>query len=441
MKKLILTIFLLLGMVACADVPNTSVTYNPSVTPFPTATYTATITPNYQATTIQQTATSAVTTRQYVDSFVTADIATFNAELRQISHEATLTQIHQLSVREKEKTFYAPYFRVMWLVGLFGIILSILIWLLVQSMGIYQQNQPVVYYDDNGGKFVIPSNQVSNLSAAFVRAVKSTKPNQVSVTEETNNQIIDLPEIKEGHVLLAGETGSGKTTAMMAVLLPRQNVTILDPHDSGSTWGNSRVIGAGRNFEAISNYLMVMQKELETRFSQRANGRENFVPLTVATDELPSIISAIGKDFGIVWRAWIREGRKVGLFVVMATQSTRVQTMGIKGEGDLLENFNYIITLGKVAQTVYKDLVEGMERPAVIHSVDGIFPVRIPYIQNHVVESGIDPNNLLDSDKQRIIESYKKHGVMRKVQLEVFGYEGGNAYTIVKQILDEAGLL
>jgi hypothetical protein len=44
-------------------------------------------------------------------------------------------------------------------------------------------------------------------------------------------------------------------------------------------------------------------------------------------------------------------GRAQGraMFFVVSTQSTRVRTLGIRGEGDLLENFNYVLVLGKLA--------------------------------------------------------------------------------------------
>lgn len=190
----------------------------------------------------------------------------------------------------------------------------------------------------------------------------------------------ELPALPEGHVLIAGNTRSGKTTALRAVAKTRENVVILDPHYRPGTWPGLRVVGGGRDYESIQTFMAYMMDELRDRAQMRAMGGPDAPPLTVMTDEMPSITAALGNNANGVWQAWLREGWKFGLFFIIGTHSTRVKTLGIEGEGDVLVNFANVILLGKVARNEYPELVAGMQRPAVlIPAYDDPYPVVIPY--------------------------------------------------------------
>lgn len=255
-----------------------------------------------------------------------------------------------------------------------------------------------------------------------------------------------LPEIKTGHVLIAGETGSGKSTAMKAILAPRNKVTVLDPHAEPSAWGNAHVIGGGRNFEAIEDYMSYMRRVLSERYASRSSGNTDFETITVATDEMPAIVAALGRAIEDSWREWLREGRKVGLFFVVSTQSTRVKTLGIKGEGDLLENFSAVIELGKVAQNNHPELVAGQERPAILSTIHGSRAVVIPHNpDNRSMQTNyVAPPPLFDDPRVTGLETEKgtitprELGIIRdmlirgasgnEIQRMVWGNSGGEFY-------------
>lgn len=246
---------------------------------------------------------------------------------------------------------------------------------------VMQRAKPVVIPDPvNGPRVLVPAGSYQVLPAARAQhspALPASGPTPALPAGSSPPQI--LPPLTVGHVLIAGETGSGKSTAMMAVLRRRSQVVVLDPHDDGRTWGQAQVIGGGRNFDAIGCFMTEMQQMLSERYRQRAQGQQQFPPLTVATDEMPAIVGALGRQMEAVWRTWLREGRKVGLFFVVSTQSTRVKTLGIRGEGDLLDNFTYVLMLGKVAASAFPDLVAGQERPAILRTGTAVRPVVIPY--------------------------------------------------------------
>jgi len=315
------------------------------------------------------------------------------------------------------------------------------------SYMLYQRSRPITVHDLSGPRVLIPTNSWQVLPSRQRRPALSA-----STQEPQMAAPIPLPPLAHGHILIAGETGSGKSVAMLAVLKRRRQTVVLDPHNTPGSWGSAEVIGGGRAFESIGRYLKQMRQLLSQRYSERAQGVTQFEPLTVATDEMPAIVAALGRQMDGVWREWLREGRKVGLFFVVSTQSTRVKTLGIRGEGDLLENFNYVLALGKLATNQYPDLVRSMERPAVLQTLQGTRSVIIPYEQPAALrqpsmplfaapapkmDAYADPNNLTDSARARIQHLMEELPSQAAVERAVFGYNGGAAYRAVKEVLDQ----
>lgn len=257
-------------------------------------------------------------------------------------------------------------------------------------------------------------------------------------------QPVALAAPPEGHILVAGETGSGKSTAMRRVLQDRANVTVLDPHSAGDDWPDARIIGAGRDFDAIVRHMIGMAEELDTRYEQRRAGVTRFDPVTVAVDEMPAIVHAAGREINEVWKAWLREGRKVGLYLVLATQSTRVRTLGIEGEGDVRDNFAMTIVLGHLARQEHPDLTQGQQWPAVAKTLEGTRPVIIdaapataarPPAQTLSAPATADPRAMTPADRERILRMHRVGHSLNEIQRTVFGYSGGAAYYAVNQVI------
>ncbi|MFO7678823.1 MAG: type IV secretory system conjugative DNA transfer family protein, partial [Chloroflexota bacterium] len=318
------------------------------------------------------------------------------------------------------------------------------------SMVLYQRSRPITVTDVSGPRVLIPAN---NWQVLPVQRTPRALP-EPAADAETAVTPVPLPALTSGHVLIAGETGSGKSTAMLAVLKRRRQVIVLDPHNTPGSWGDAQVIGGGRDFESIGRFMQQMHHLLSQRYAQRAQGISWFEPLTVATDEMPAIVASLGRQVDDVWRAWLREGRKVGLFFVVSTQSTRVKTLGIRGEGDLLENFNYVLVLGKLAANEYPDLVHRMEWPAILRTIQGTHPVLVPYEQESAqgresatpifvaptpeLQDYADPNNLTEMTRTRIRQLAQELPSQAAIERAVFGYNGGAAYRAVKEVLDES---
>lgn len=290
---------------------------------------------------------------------------------------------------------------------------------------------------------------VLNRPPALLPPPRVQQPRVTISTPAAEQAPVPLPEVRYGHVLIAGETGSGKSTAMRAVLRPRAGVTVLDPHSAGGDWGAAQVIGAGRDFEAIREYMDGMGRLLSERYAERAGGRQAFDPITVAVDEMPAIVGEVGRDIEVIWRQWLREGRKVSLFLVLSTQSTRVRTLGIEGERDLLDNFTFVLALGDVARREYPAVVGEMARPAALVTRGRARPVIIPEVEN-VVRLGptrpqyiapvplpkADPRRMTEADVARIRDLLAGGWSQRAVEEELFGYTGGAAWRAVMAVMN-----
>jgi hypothetical protein len=180
------------------------------------------------------------------------------------------------------------------------------------GLGLYlwRRSQPwIVSLPENGA--IIGSGDQRLLEPGRQRLTIS-RPDPEPLPALTDGAPQPLPELSYGHVLIAGETESGKSTAMRAILRNRKNVTILDPHNAPGIWGGHPVIGGGRDFDAITQLLEYMQDELQKRFELRNQGQAEFEQLTVATDEMNSIVANVPRAMGEFWRIWLREGTEGG---------------------------------------------------------------------------------------------------------------------------------
>lgn len=403
-----------------------------------------------------------------IEAQETAD--TQNAINVAIVQEDTKLRMEQERRREEMRLLWQPRLYTLGMaalasIGLAGLaFVAFLIW-----RAVYIQRHPV--HNAPNGVSVLQQSQ-GLIAAPKLLAITGPQarpqPAPAPAAGMPDEEPIPLPRFRHGHVLVAGETGSGKSNALLALLAVRPRVVVLDPHSAGGDWGAAQVIGAGRNFEAIRAYMDDMGQMLRARYAQRAEGVMDFEPLTVAVDEMPAIVEAIGREIATVWREWLREGRKVGLFLALSTQSMRVRTLGIEGERDLLENFNCVLVLGDLARQQYGVLVERMEYPAVLRARGQARPVVIPHMAA-TAEQAIelpgatsrepifvasppvfmqrepDPGNLSAADQQRIAAAYRRHnGNLAAVQREIFpsyGNSGGRAFYAIKDTLAEMGLI
>lgn len=245
---------------------------------------------------------------------------------------------------------------------------------------IYMRTQPVMVNDSSGPRVLIPSNSYQVLpQPARQLALPEPEP-------QADSSPVLLPRLTYGHCLIVGVTGDGKSMALREIVDQRENVVVLDPHHMPGAWGAAKVID---RFSDIQDFMRWMLQELDRRIEQRRHNQQDFEPLTIACEEMPVIASEVDKGvYRATWGRWAREGRKFGLYLAVVSQSTRVKTLGIEREGDLLEAFKWVLELRGAAMDHYPELVSGMDRPAVLRSGNSVRPVIIPYDPRKDPESG-----------------------------------------------------
>lgn len=409
-------------------------------------------------------------TREAIASNATATAVAQVAivEQRLVADEATRLAIQRererLAIRNDE--LWAAVWP--WLVGV-GVI-GLTVTLMLVGAAFMRRSQPMVIDRGQGREpavLVYSGNGYRQLSEPRI-----TTPDEPPLALPQSSG--ELPALTSGHALVVGPTDAGKSTALRAIIKARleagQQVYVLDPHYEPGSWLDARVIGGGRGFEEIGGFMDWMMQQLNDRARQMAAGDTSFrsQPVTVATDEMPAIVDELSRDVAVVWRKWVREGRKFGLFLAVSTQSTRVKTLGIDGEGDVLNNFGAILYLGQSAVDAYPDLVQQQERPAVLRTMRAAQPVIIPNIQppghghgpiltaptptllhepagdayQRPENVGLSTPRGFVSPTQisQIIEMTQRGESGREIERQVWGYEGGGAYEMRVFVCDQLGV-
>lgn len=150
------------------------------------------------------------------------------------------------------------------------------------------------------------------------------------------------------HVALAGLTGNGKSSIMRLIMaqLCKIGVTVLllNPHymqwdhSGGEDWTPyepylEKSPTDCAIYETIGTYLEWAAKTLLPKRIERARvGKPIGKPFFIVIDELPAIVAEC-KDVPSHIAKLLREGRKYGIFLIVASQDFQVKTIGFEGGG------------------------------------------------------------------------------------------------------------
>lgn len=176
--------------------------------------------------------------------------------------------------------------------------------------------------------------------------------------------LIEMP-----HTMIAGGTGTGKTTLARIELFERLQQgyagIVLDP--KGKDWYGLPVIGGGRKFDAILLTLDQIHTEMAQRFEAYAQGERQFDPIKVLVDEVPDIMDAcLDMRRRLVDGRWSRFSRQlgslareIGISVTLMTQSPLVEDIGMNSA--MRKNFTRI-ALGDEAPILIRAERDGKRR-------------------------------------------------------------------------------
>jgi hypothetical protein len=177
------------------------------------------------------------------------------------------------------------------------------------------------------------------------------------------------------HLLIVGETGSGKTTCVRAILTQRPGkLVVVDPKDRPGKWGITAIgLTDELTYDRIEWILQELLNELKRRQKALNRGQTAFEPLTVVCDEFLLISRKCPLASDVFVTASII-GRELGVSFIALVQFATVKALGIEGEGDSRANFTWL-HLGAFATRALPTLTHQpypgvLEQRGQLHAVD-----------------------------------------------------------------------
>ena len=132
-------------------------------------------------------------------------------------------------------------------------------------------------------------------------------------------------------VFIIGEQGSGKTTLAKLIATERErsghSIQVVDPHGSSAEWGNWEIVGAGRDFASVNQFMLDFDQGVTDDYQLYSRGERNFPHRTVIGDELtqwgdkcesaPAFITSSCSDI-----------RKINRHVILITHADTIDKIG-----------------------------------------------------------------------------------------------------------------
>lgn len=223
------------------------------------------------------------------------------------------------------------------------------------------------------------------------------------------------------HVALAGATGGGKSNIMRLLLSQlckaRARVLLLNPHytrydiEHQEDWTPFEPYLVSdpmecRRYETIAYYLKLAAEEiLPRRLERYAHSQPVGKPYFIAVDELPAIVAEI-KEAPAYLAKILREGRKVGMFLITAAQDFLVSTIAPGGGGAVRDCYRTAYYVGGDSTTARilldvparllpeSELGKGqvMLRSGQVKHVKQATLVRVPYVDNQALYHLLGPS-------------------------------------------------
>lgn len=184
---------------------------------------------------------------------------------------------------------------------------------------------------------------------------------------------LDLRSLSFHHLMLLGPTGFGKSTLASYLLDHIEgDIVVIDPHATPKTWGDLPVVGMGRDYASVEQFIEVLLKEMNDRYERRMRGDESYKTLNIVVDEFPSVAKKTDPEKFKDWsQTMLCEARKVQMKLLLLSQGKSVKTIGLEGQSELLENLTIIRGGGfamsharSLKDDVLVDWLKQQERPA-----------------------------------------------------------------------------
>lgn len=310
------------------------------------------------------------------------------------------------------------------------------------------------FVEKNAGVFVLDGIAV----AAFYPAVSASKlladiP-QLALPEPSP-PIKRLLDVSWPHLLILGPTRSGKTTIANHLIdnaEPDAIIYALDPHATqnarkGLPWSTrAKVIGDGRDWEAIDAMLVSLLGEMDQRFKP---GSTALSPIYVANDEWLAVLKncAHAKEF---FETIGSEAAKVNMHLMIATQAATVDDLGCSAavRDNLVElRLDHALKAqnrGELRWGKRRDSIEQVELPGPYRRGAMLpAPINVPRWDFDPIDLDAGPVPAVDPTELKIFELYQEGKSLRAIYAEVYGkpYTGGRQVAELRGILAKFGVI
>lgn len=198
-----------------------------------------------------------------------------------------------------------------------------------------------------------PSRSSRTIAAPAPEPYAEPEPEPFILTGEDCFLVINSYPDDAPHVLVVGSTGSGKTWLAQALVATRGGkIAILDPKWKPGKWGGTFAVTIDQDlsYSSLERACQHILEELKRRQVAMMNGKEPVEELTIVVEELPTLIGEC-PTAPLLFKRLGQLGRELRIRVVGLSQSDRVKSLGIEGEGDVRNNYTFI-RLGEHATRV-----------------------------------------------------------------------------------------
>ncbi len=273
------------------------------------------------------------------------------------------------------------------------------------------------------------------------REPETAAPAVMALPQPKTTLLSDIEPLQR--LLIVGGQNSGKTTLLKHIAHQRSragDVLILDSHNHAGKWNdNFRIVGHGRNYQAIETELKNLVAVMDARYKEFATGkvreREHDL-ITVISDEWTTIAENLSNLDGVLLPL-LTESRKVGIDFIIACHSETASSLGLKGRFDLKKNFDAILRLKNYSgnRVIHLDNGETIEE----YQHCGMFKEN-PKLQtfNKSLDKILSPDAIKE---QSILDCYNElissnSFSWNKLALMVYGKKGGHYTGELKAVLN-----